>query len=262
MRLTYHSRRTRWLVGATGFAASALLHIAAIQIVLSSAGPRAHRTLQREGIGANAIASSEEAITTLVFIEDPDAGAKDSEPRDPPASHGTVQDQLRVTIVTPVKTVDGRADAREQESEDRPEQSVSLADRQRHAALFGLYIAQIQARIERAWLRPRAPVSTGSFDCRIQLVQNKRGDVAEVQLQECTDDERWALSLVRAAERASPLPAPPTEAVFVETLQLSFQSAGFVPGRSEEGFEPPQPVRTTNREWMIEEPVSTRDAGT
>lgn len=72
----------------------------------------------------------------------------------------------------------------------------------------------------------------------MQVQQSNRGDVIEVALARCEGDTRWQLSLVHAIERASPLPAPPDPAVFTSSLQLAFQATAYVPGGSDEGFEP------------------------
>lgn len=92
--------------------------------------------------------------------------------------------------------------------------------------LFGRYLGQIKARIERAWTYPDAPTHV-SFRCRVQILQGRHGEVREVTLQRCDNDPRWQLSLVRAIQTASPLSAPPNEAVFSEVVTLEF--AGQVP---------------------------------
>jgi hypothetical protein len=241
-----------------------LLHALAIQSVMWATGGRAERSRPREGLGANAIASTEEATATLILIEHPDTGPRAEEAMERVASHGVVLQNLRFTIVTPEPTVDSATDIDEQAEESATASSESSGDRQLQAALFGLYINQIQARVERAWLRPRTPIGAESFECRVQILQSKRGDVAEVQVQRCNGDVRWGLSLVRAIQRASPLPAPPAQSVFAETLQLSFHSAAFVPGGSEEGFEQAAPLVASGNahEWETKETASSGESGT
>jgi hypothetical protein len=92
--------------------------------------------------------------------------------------------------------------------------------------------------VERAWMRPRSVTAAGSFSCRVQITQDKHGNVQEVTLEKCTDDPRWQVSLVRAITAASPLPAPPDPAVFSSLLTIEFDSDPYIVGGSDQGFEP------------------------
>lgn len=111
-------------------------------------------------------------------------------------------------------------------------------DQTGHALMFGRYMGQISARVERAWLRPRSAPVDGSFSCRVQITQDQHGNVQEVALQKCTNDWKWQMSLVRAINTASPLPAPPDPAVFSNLLTVEFDSDPYSPGGSDQGFEP------------------------
>lgn len=113
--------------------------------------------------------------------------------------------------------------------------------------LFGRYIGQITARIERAWMRPRTPIENAFFACRVRITQNRNGVVQEVELLRCNGDSRWQTSLVHAIESASPLPAPPDADVFNGQLTLDLQSAAFIPGDSAEGFEPDTSVASIGK---------------
>ncbi len=105
--------------------------------------------------------------------------------------------------------------------------------------LFGRYIGQISARIERAWLRPRTPIDHADFfACRVKITQDRSGVVKEIELVRCNGTLRWQTSLVQAIQSASPLPAPPDADVFRSELMLDLQSATFTPGDSPEGYEP------------------------
>jgi TonB-like protein len=126
--------------------------------------------------------------------------------------------------------------------EDEPTGAKEAADGpDPNTQLFGRYQGQITARIERMWLRPRTPIPGGSFACRVQVVQDDRGNVREVTPELCTGDAHWQQSLVRAIRSASPLPAPPDPAVFTSTLTLAFTAEPFVAGRSQDGYEPDTP---------------------
>lgn len=86
-------------------------------------------------------------------------------------------------------------------------------------------------------MRPRTPVEDGSFNCRVQISQNKSGVVQEVALQECNGDPRWQASLIQAIQTASPLPAPPDVNVFSNLLTLELSSETYVPGINKDGYE-------------------------
>lgn len=106
--------------------------------------------------------------------------------------------------------------------------------------MFGRYTGQISARIERVWIRPRAPVISGTeviarnppnsasdgdtFRCSVQIRQDARGNVQEVLVLDCPGAEAWRHSLVVAINQSSPLPAPPTPAVFTPLLKMTFES--------------------------------------
>jgi hypothetical protein len=121
------------------------------------------------------------------------------------------------------------------DEQSSPESADESSNR---SELFGRYVGQINARIDRAWLRPRSPIGATLFSCRALIDQDERGNVAGVILEDCNGDGRWQLSLVRAIQSASPLPAPPDPKVFRHQVQLSFQSTGFRAGIAEDGFEP------------------------
>lgn len=103
--------------------------------------------------------------------------------------------------------------------------------------MLGRYIGQISARIERAWIKPRAPIAEGQFACRARILQNTDGAVQEIELEGCNGNSAWQISLVRAIQSASPLPAPPDPSVFARTLRIPFKADPFVTGGSPDGFE-------------------------
>jgi hypothetical protein len=176
----------------------------------------------------------------LIFIEDPGIGKADDNPIERTASAGKVLQNLRLTIITPQPSFDIASDTTD--SKDAIDGDASSADLQAQAALFGRYLGQIQARVERVWRRPRVSLGADGFDCRIQLRQTRTGEVTEVTLLDCGSELSWQLSLVRAIEGASPLPAPPDPSVFAESLQLKFHSAGYDASGSDDGFEPIRPA--------------------
>jgi hypothetical protein len=75
--------------------------------------------------------------------------------------------------------------------------------------MLGRYIGQITARIQRAWIRPRTPIGSDLFACRVRIIQDRSGGVTEVELAH----------------------------VFLKSLTVEFTAEPFVPGGRVEGFE-------------------------
>lgn len=125
------------------------------------------------------------------------------------------------------------------EDPDRDSPRDSADDSDNRSALYGRYIGQINARIFRAWLRPRTAIGSPSFSCRAHIDQDAHGNVKEVTLEACNGDARWQLSVVHAIQSSSPLPAPPDPRVFRHEVTVSFQSLGYRAGASEDEFESP-----------------------
>ena len=105
--------------------------------------------------------------------------------------------------------------------------------------MYGRYVGQIQARIDRAWLRPRSAIGAPLFQCQVQIDQDDAGRVGEVTLLQCNGNTPWQLSLVHAIEAASPLPAPPDPAVFARHILLQFRAMAYSPGAEAGLYEPP-----------------------
>jgi hypothetical protein len=104
--------------------------------------------------------------------------------------------------------------------------------------ISGRYVGQIQARIERAWLRPRTAIGAPIFQCQVQVEQDGAGQVGDVTLIKCNGDTRWQVSLVHAIEAASPLPAAPAPTVFARHILLEFRAMAYAPGVNADLYEP------------------------
>lgn len=115
----------------------------------------------------------------------------------------------------------------------QPEDDSSLG------VMYGRYVGQIQARIDRAWRRPRTAIGAPLFQCQVQIDQDAAGRVGDVTLLQCNGSTRWRLSLVQAVEAASPLPAPPNQALFTRHVLLQFRAMAYSAGAQAELYEPP-----------------------
>jgi colicin import membrane protein len=117
-----------------------------------------------------------------------------------------------------------------QDAKQRAEREAELKRRmaeeeQRAAAveagLLAQYIAQIQARIQRAWIRP--PSARAGLNCVVYVTQVPGGEVVSVRVGECNGDDIVRQSIEAAVYRASPLPKPPDPALFERNLRLNFK---------------------------------------
>jgi hypothetical protein len=214
---------------------SILIHLLFISALIGAG----HATKFRhdDGLGANEIVSDEEARGILFFVEDPAVAENADDALPTVASHGKVLQALRLTVVSPDADVD-TASVEQSEATDPKAVEDASSDRHGMAELYGHYLSQIQARIERAWLRPRSPLDLEDFACHLQIQQNERGEVGEVTLQKCSEAIPWQLSLIRAIESASPLPAPPDPRIFTRAFELAFHAVPLRPGASDTGYEP------------------------
>jgi hypothetical protein len=106
------------------------------------------------------------------------------------------------------------------------------------ALILGQYLGQIDARIDRAWRRPRGPIGSERFICQVRIGQDGQGNVTDVTLEACNGTLAWQLSLVHAIESASPLPAPADPSVFAHALHVRFEAAPFGPESPPEEYEP------------------------
>ena len=85
------------------------------------------------------------------------------------------------------------------------------------------YIYAIQKRIESNWTQPLS-AKTG-LECVVNVVQLPTGDVvsAKVDAGKCNGDVAVQRSIEAAVQKASPLPKPPSQAVFERNLVVTFK---------------------------------------
>jgi colicin import membrane protein len=83
------------------------------------------------------------------------------------------------------------------------------------------YIRLIADKIERNWNRPLS--AKPGLDCVVNVVQIPGGDVIDVKVGRCNGDDAVMRSIEDAVRRASPLPPPPSQAVFQRNLIVMFR---------------------------------------
>ena len=112
-------------------------------------------------------------------------------------------------------------EAREAElrkSLEAEERSASL----RNSDEMKRWLAQIEARIQRAWIKP--PSAQAGIECIVRVTQVPGGEVTAVRVDSCSGgDAALRESVETAVYRASPLPSPPNPALFDRNLILTFK---------------------------------------
>src|ERR1700722_928197 len=146
------------------------------------------RAPEAQGIGsvrvdAHAAASEELVLLNLDSTEKADV------------SHGFLEAALRRALTKPVIDVQVPEPVPTADDSDVDGSSnyADAGDAQARALMAGRYRAQVSARVERAWVRPRTPVDESKaaphlarvetpFICQVQIRQDARGNVQEVML--------------------------------------------------------------------------------
>jgi TonB family protein len=228
----------RFAIPLFGIVTSLLLHALLLAPIVFGASTRARRPIDNP-MSSIGVGSSDKSTMTLVSIDQSGSDAK---------SVQEIKDLASpvASALLPVAKPDFALPAALMEADGadntEPSDDATEANHGEHARLLGMYVGQIDARIQRAWIRPRTPVGSVMFSCRVRITQDENGRVQEMEVVRCNGDAAWETSLVRAIQSASPLPAPPDPKVFSQTLTLDFTAHPFSPGDTE-GFEPARSAR-------------------
>jgi hypothetical protein len=218
-----------------GVTATILLHLLLVAPLLIGGQTTRSRTNEQ---GAEA-----SGVPAMVVVDVNDEPSEESESANHPALPDTaIASPTRLLI--PVGGIQLKEDASLSsaisDSDDASRPRSGNPDQSERALMFGRYLGQVTARVERAWLRPRSPIGSSAFTCLVQVEQDRERNVKEITLKRCNGTTTWQLSLVRAIESASPFPAPPDPAVFSQELTLEMNAEPFEDGGSAEGYEPVQ----------------------
>ncbi len=120
---------------------------------------------------------------------------------------------------------DAAAAARAQTQREQ-ELNAQIAAEERLAAarssgLADQYVAEITARIERAWIRPAS--AQAGLSCEVHVTQVPGGAVVSARVGDCNGNEAVRQSIEAAVFRASPLPVPKDPALFERRLVVTFR---------------------------------------
>jgi colicin import membrane protein len=104
---------------------------------------------------------------------------------------------------------------REEEAKKQAERAARLLTQRQQ------YVLQIAQKVENNWLRPATNIE--GFSCDVIVKQTMTGDVIDVKLQSCANDNAFQRSVERAVRKASPLPLPPNPDVFDREIYFTFK---------------------------------------
>ncbi|MES1190873.1 MAG: TonB C-terminal domain-containing protein [Steroidobacter sp.] len=213
----------RWPVWSAATIFTVLLHALLLGSLIAGSSSRKHRVPHTEGAFATQNTDATEFVSTLIFIRDHSITTpqtqQDSAYAVPPSLK--VPDIKPPEISIPSPDIQVNVAGSDDGTDDTAKNITTQSDGAGEAVLFGRYMGQIKARIERAWDYP-ADSSRQSFQCTVQIKQNRKGEVLEVTMTRCDNDPAWQLSLAKAIQSASPLSAPPNQDVFTEVVTLTF----------------------------------------
>ncbi len=102
------------------------------------------------------------------------------------------------------------------------EQAQQAARSQANVKYKAQYVADIQNRVRRNWLRPVG--STQEFQCKVLVQQMPTGDVISVQITKSCGSPVLDRSVENAVRKSSPLPPPPVPEVWDREIEFTFSS--------------------------------------
>ena len=101
------------------------------------------------------------------------------------------------------------------------EEAREMENNTRLQTLRSQYAQMIEQQVARNWLPP-ANMTKGWF-CEVMVMQNRLGDITQVQMLKCSGSDAFKSTVERAVRKASPLPSPPSPDVFDQKLQFTFR---------------------------------------
>ena len=125
------------------------------------------------------------------------------------------------------KKDEAAAQARERAAQKQREEEMQLAaaaeaeaNAARAAGLLDQYQLMIQNHVKRYWDRPLS--ARPGIECVVNVVQLPTGDVVSAKVTQCNGDDAVRRSVENAVLQASPLPRPPSQAVFSRNFTITF----------------------------------------
>ena len=99
--------------------------------------------------------------------------------------------------------------------------ALNKAEQKRLSSLRGQYIADIQSKVARHWIRPAS--ARQGLSCKVVVNQIPGGEVINVRTTKCIGDDVFRRSVEAAVYKASPLPRPSDPGLFDREIVFNFK---------------------------------------
>jgi hypothetical protein len=213
-----------WPLWVAALLITLAVHVLLVSSIVLGTGKQFYRPMTEGFHAVEKNADGTEFVSALLFVKDTSIRAPD---QDDASAYSTPKeapdDQKTSFIVASTENGQPQIPSLDGLIEDASQSAEEAGDGAEAAMLFGRYMGQIKARIERAWIYPTT-AKHARFNCKAQIRQSKNGNVQEITLQQCDMDGMWQASLLKAIQGASPLSAPPSEMVFTDVVTLGFSA--------------------------------------
>jgi len=99
--------------------------------------------------------------------------------------------------------------------------ALNKAEQKRLSSLRGQYIADIQSKVTRHWIRPAS--AKQGLSCKVVVNQIPGGEVINVRTTKCIGGDVFRRSVEAAVYKASPLPRPSDPGLFDREIVFNFK---------------------------------------
>jgi TonB C terminal len=229
-------RRVPVMVG--GVLASLVIHSSFLSVLLDF---QRHPRHGAAGLPKAYASVGHEESLSVVLVSDPDAITTLTQAIQPPTD--LLIHPLELGLLSPELLASPRLVLPIDRDDATDAQGTESASAETFA--FGRYLEQLQARIERAWVRPRASIGEPVFKCSVQVETGTDGLVRDVHTASCNGSSAWKESLVQAIRTASPLPVIPDRRGDTHYLAFTFSSLAYEDSVEPSGFAADSDARRT-----------------